>query len=92
MGLIFEWDKKKAKTNEVKHKVSFNEASTVFKDTLSLTIKDPLHSDEEERYIIIGESLKQRLLVVVHTERNDRIRILSARKAAKKERRYYESE
>lgn len=92
MGLIFEWDKKKAKMNVTKHNVSFKEASTVFKDTLSLTIEDPIHSDEEERYIIIGESFKHRLLVVVHTVRNDRIRILSARKAAKKERRYYESE
>jgi len=91
MGLVFEWDKKKAKTNIAKHNVSFNEASTAFKDTLSLTIKDTLHSDEEERYIIIGESIEHRLLVVVHTERNDRIRIISARKAAKQERRYYES-
>jgi uncharacterized DUF497 family protein len=90
MGLVFEWDKKKAKTNIAKHDVSFNEASTVFRDTLSLTIKDPLHSDEEDRYIIIGESIKLRLLVVVHTVRNDRIRIINARRASKKERRYYE--
>ncbi len=90
MGLVFEWDKKKAKTNIAKHDVSFNEASTVFRDTLSLTIKDPLHSDEEDRYIIIGESIKLRLLVVVHTVRNDRIRIINARRASKKERRHYE--
>ena len=91
MGLIFKWDKKKEKQNVTKHNVSFKEASTVFRDELSLTIDDPLHSDEENRLIIIGESIEHRLLVVVHTERNDHIRIISARKATKIERRYYES-
>jgi uncharacterized DUF497 family protein len=91
MGLIFKWDKKKQKQNITKHHVSFKEASTVFRDELSLTIDDPLHSDEENRLIIIGESIEHRLLVVVHTERNDHIRIISARKATKIERRYYES-
>jgi len=91
MGLIFKWDKKKEKQNVTKHNVSFKEASTVFKDELSLTIDDPLHSSEENRLIIIGESIEHRLLVVVHTERNDQIRIISARKATKIERRYYES-
>ena len=91
MGLIFKWDKKKEKQNVTKHNVSFKEASTVFRDELSLTIDDPLHSEEENRLIIIGESIEHRLLVVVHTELNDNIRIISARKATKIERRYYES-
>jgi uncharacterized DUF497 family protein len=91
MGLIFKWDKKKEKQNVTKHNISFKEASTVFRDELSLTIDDPIHSDEENRLIIIGESIEHRLLVVVHTERNDYIRIISARKATKIERRYYES-
>jgi uncharacterized DUF497 family protein len=91
MGLIFEWDKKKEKQNITRHNVTFKEASTVFRDELSLTIDDPLHSDEENRLIIIGESIEHRLLVVVHTERNDHIRIISARKAGKNERSYYES-
>lgn len=91
MGLIFKWDKKKEKQNVTKHKISFKEASTVFRDELSLTIDDPLHSSEENRFIIIGESIEKRLLVVVHTERNDHIRIISARKATRIERRYYES-
>jgi uncharacterized DUF497 family protein len=70
--------------------VSFDEASTAFKDTLSLTINDPLHSDEEDRFILIGNSARNRLLVVVHTERGENIRIISARKATKKERKQYE--
>ena len=78
MGLIFKWDKKKEKQNVTKHNVSFREAATVFSDELSLTIDDPLHSDEEKRLIIIGESIEHRLLVVVHTERNDHIRIISS--------------
>ena len=91
MGLLFEWDKKKETINIAKHKVTFEEASTVFRDELSLTIHNPLHSIEEDRLIIIGESVKHRLLVVVHTERNDKIRIISARQTTKNERRYYES-
>jgi len=91
MGLIFNWDKKKEKQNITKHNVSFREASTVFRDELSMTIDDPLHSDKENRLIIIGESIEHRLLVVVHTERDDHIRIISARKAGKNERSYYES-
>ena len=88
--LLFEWDSEKAKTNIKIHRVSFDEASTAFKDTLSLTIYDPLHSEEEDRLILIGNSYKNRLLVVVHTERVDKTRILSARKATKNERRQYE--
>ena len=88
--LLFEWDEKKAKQNLLKHKVSFDEASTAFADPFSLTIYDPLHSDEEDRYVLLGKSYKNRLIVVVHTERNDRIRIISARKATKNEKKQYE--
>ncbi len=88
--LLFEWDRNKARRNLKIHGVSFDEASTAFKDTLSLTIRDPLHSDEEDRFILIGNSGRNRLLVVVHTERGENIRIISARKATKKERKQYE--
>lgn len=88
--LLFEWDPNKARKNIKVHGISFDEASTVFRDTLSLTIFDPLHSDEEDRLILIGNSCKNRLLVIVHIEREDKIRIISARKTTKKERRQYE--
>lgn len=87
---FFEWDPEKAKRNLEIRGVSFDEASTAFGDTLSLTIYDPLHSEDEDRFILIGNTYKNRLLVVVHTERGNRIRIISARKATKKEREYYE--
>ena len=89
--LIFEWDPKKAETNLKKHGVSFEEASTAFKDPLSLTIDDPLHSSDEERLILIGMSYNNRMLVIAHTEIRDNIRIISARKATKKERNNYET-
>ncbi len=89
--LIFEWDERKAKQNIRKHGVSFEEAATVFGDQFSITIYDPLHSEDEDRFVILGMSSKNRLLVVVHTERGDKIRIISARKATKKERKQYES-
>jgi uncharacterized DUF497 family protein len=93
MGLLFEWDPKKARLNIKRHKISFDEASTAFRDPLSRTIDDPLHSDDEERFVLIGQSIRGRLLVVVHTERGDRIRIISARLATNKERfRYEENE
>jgi uncharacterized DUF497 family protein len=88
--LFFEWDPEKAKRNLEIHGISFDEASTAFGDTLSLTIYDPLHSEDEDRFILIGNSYKNRLLVAVHTERGNRIRIISARTATKKEREYYE--
>ena len=88
--LRFEWDPNKAKENLEIHGVSFDEASTAFRDTLSLAIYDPLHSEEEDRFVLIGNSHKDRLLVVVHTERGDNIRLVSARKASKKERMQYE--
>jgi uncharacterized protein len=88
--LLFEWDTDKARKNIKIHGISFDEASTAFKDTLSLTIYDSLHSDEEERFILIGNSCKNRFLIVIHTERGDKIRIISARKATKKESKQYE--
>jgi len=90
MALIFEWDVEKARANVRKHRVPFEEAATVFGDPLSITIPDPLHPKEEERYVIIGRSHRERTLVVVHTERGERIRIISARTASRGERRQYE--
>jgi len=90
MGLDFDWDDKKAKRNLKKHGVSFEEASTVFRDPLARTIDDPLHSDEEDRFVSLGESRRQRLLVVVFTERGGKIRIISARVATRHERKDYE--
>lgn len=90
MGLEFEWDDDKAKANRKKHGVSFEEASTIFGDPLARTIHDPLHSDEEDRFVTLGESERGRLLVVVFTDRDDRIRIISARVATRRERKDYE--
>jgi uncharacterized DUF497 family protein len=92
MGLLFEWDPKKARLNIRTHGISFDEASTAFRDPLSRTIADPLHSKGEERLVLIGHSVSGRLLVVVHTERGDRIRIISARLASGKERLSYEED
>jgi uncharacterized DUF497 family protein len=88
--LLFEWDEGKAGKNLQKHGVSFDEASTAFGDDLSITIYDPLHSDEEDRFVLIGDSYKGRFLVVAHVERENKIRIISARKATKSERKQYE--
>ena len=88
--LLFEWDQSKAVKNIKLHRVSFDEAATALRDVLSLTIHDPLHSDEEDRFILLGASHKNRLLIVVHVERGERVRIISARKATKKERGQYE--
>lgn len=85
----FEWDPEKAQKNLKKHEVSFDEASSVFDDPLFITLLDDDHSDEEERYITIGISNKTRLLLVAHTERDNRIRIISARKATKNEENFY---
>ncbi|MEZ5480539.1 MAG: BrnT family toxin [Thiolinea sp.] len=91
MALKFEWDVNKAEINKRKHNgITFEEASTVFSDFLSLVISDPMHPDSEERFILIGRSEKQRLLVVVHTERGNVIRLISAREATNHERRKYE--
>jgi hypothetical protein len=88
--LDFEWDNQKAASNKKKHSVTFEEAVTVFGDKLSLTIFDPLHSRNEERLLTIGQSGQDRLLVVAHTDHNNKIRIISARKATKAERKVYE--
>ena len=87
----FEWDPNKATNNIAKHEISFNEASTVFADPLSLTFSDPDHSRSEDRYVTIGESMQRNLLIISHTDRDQRIRIISARKATRRERRIYEN-
>ena len=89
--LQFEWDPLKAESNLAKHGVSFTEASTVFGDPLSLTIFDPDHSDDEDRFILLGTSGSERLLVISHTFRNDIIRLINARPATRRERLQYES-
>ena len=86
----FEWDPSKAAENLRKHKVSFNEAATVFGDFLSTTASDPDHSGDEHRYITVGLSDRGRLLIVAHAERREWIRIISARNLTRSERRAYE--
>ncbi len=86
----FEWDNQKAVVNLRKHKISFDEAATVFNDSFARTIPDPDHSIEEFRYLTLGESAEGKLLMVSHTERQDKIRIISCRKATASERRKYE--
>jgi uncharacterized protein len=92
MGFNFEWDEEKANLNYKKHKVDFEEATTVFLDPFSMTIPDPEHSEFEARYIDLGLSDKGRLLTVVYTERGLNIRIISCRKASNSERKFYEKE
>ena len=87
----FEWHSNKAVSNLAKHSVSFHEASTAFGDPMSLTFPDPDHSDDESRYITIGESTGRRLLIISHTDYTRRIRIISAREATRQERRIYEN-
>jgi uncharacterized DUF497 family protein len=86
----FEWDENKAAQNLVKHEVSFEEAVTVFGDPLSDTFNDPDHSIDERRFIIIGISEKGRMLIVAHTDKEDAIRIISAREPTRREREFYE--
>jgi uncharacterized protein len=90
MGVLFEWDEAKNLANLRKHGVSFDEAATIFGDTLSVTIDDPGHSYREFRFVTLGYSANQRLLTVVHTDRGHRIRIISARPATRTERKAYE--
>jgi hypothetical protein len=91
MSLQFEWDSKKATSNLKKHKVSFDEASTVFDDPLAFIFDDEDHSKDERLEIIIGHSILNRLVLVCFTERTeDLVRIISARLATKKERKDYE--
>ena len=86
----FEWDKNKAIANLQKHGVSFAEAATVFGDPLSITFPDPDHSINESRFITIGLSTGGKIIILSHTDRGDRTRIISARKATRKEQRFYE--
>ncbi len=87
-GLLFEWDPAKERANRRKHDIGFAEASTVFGDPFSITISDS--TEAEQRLIIIGMSNKRNVLIVVHTVRHERIRLISARPATKHERRSYE--
>ena len=84
-----EWDPDKAARNLRKHQVSFDEAATVFDDPMLITFVDEEHSSDEERYITIGSSNRGRLLVIAHTDREGQIRIISARKATRKEVKFY---
>ncbi len=86
----FDWDKTKAASNLVKHKVSFEEAATVFGNPLSDTFDDPDHSADELRFLIIGHSEKGRLLFVSHTDDGETVRIISARELTRRERKEYE--
>jgi len=92
VGYIFEWDPEKAEANLSKHGVSFAEAVTAFGDPLSMNMRDPDHSEGEQRFIVLGMSDRYRLLVVSYTERPPRTRIISARLATRHERNQYEEE
>lgn len=92
MSLEFEWDPWKANANWNKHRVSFQEATTVFADEFSASVPDPDHSDQEERLLTIGMSERGRLLIVAHAERGNHIRIISARELTAAERRQYEEQ
>ncbi len=88
----FEWHDVKAEKNVRKHGVSFDEAATVFEDAFSISDSDPLHSDDETRYVLVGLSNENRLLVVSYAMRGERIRIISSRPATARERKHYEEE
>jgi uncharacterized DUF497 family protein len=90
MSIEFEWDDAKASANDAKHGVSFEEASTVFGDPLAAIFFDETHSDEEDREIIVGHASTGRLLLVSYADREDRVRIISAREATPRERRNHE--
>lgn len=92
MALGFLWDARKAAVNERKHGIGFPEATTVFDDPLSVTIPDPAHSVGEHRFLLLGMSKQRRLLVVPHADEGESIRIISARRANRRERRTYEEE
>jgi len=88
----FEWDDEKARANLRKHGVSFREAATAFADWLHITYPDPQHSTDEERFVTIGLSERNRMLVIAHTDRSDAVRIINARLASRLERKIYEEE
>jgi uncharacterized DUF497 family protein len=87
LALEFEWDPRKAAANLAKHEVSFEEAATVFGDPLGRIVADPRHSSDQERFVLLGLSQDQRLLAVMYVERGETIRIISARRATRRERR-----
>ena|SRR5438128_7827305 len=90
--LRFNWDRDKAAANLRKHGVDFHEAATAFGDPLSITVPDPEHSIGEERWLLVGQSVARRLVVVAHTEQGDEIRIINARPATRRERQTYEED
>jgi hypothetical protein len=90
MSLEFEWDAKKAEANHADHGIDFEEALTVFRDPLARIFEDEEHSEDEPREVLIGHSVKQRLLLVCFTVRGARVRIISARRATRLERKDYE--
>lgn len=90
--MLFTWDEVKAERNFIKHEVSFEETKTIFSDPYFIDFFDPDHSDDEDRYIIVGMSVSQRILIASYTERQGRIRLISARKATRKERQLYEEQ
>ena len=93
MAMRFSWDPRKAAANHRKHGVSFEEASTAFADPLSVTVPDPDHSEDESRFLLVGRSTRERLVVVVHAERGAaEIRLISARLASRSERHQYEED
>jgi len=87
----FEWNPDKSEANLKKHGISFHEASTVFDDPLAITFNDPDHSIREHRFLTFGYSRMSQLLVVIHTERHGKTRIISARRATRQERKIYEN-
>jgi len=90
--MIYEWDESKAAANLIKHGVSFEEAKTVFNDPLYVDFYDPDHSFGEHRFILLGESAQRRILFVSYMERNNSIRLISAREATISERKAYEQQ
>jgi uncharacterized DUF497 family protein len=90
VAYLFAWDPVKAATNTVDHGVTFDEASTAFADPFALLMPDPDHSEDEDRYLLLGRSTQQRLLVIAFTDRPPRTRLISARRATRRERRRYE--
>lgn len=88
----FEWDPGKARQNRRKHRVSFQEAATVFGDPLAITYSDPDHSLSERRFITVGMSSAGKVLIVAHADRDETTRIISARKTTQRERKHYEEE
>ncbi|HEX4575945.1 MAG TPA: BrnT family toxin [Edaphobacter sp.] len=89
-GILFEWNRAKAASNVRKHGVSFEEAATIFGDIGGVMISDPDHSEDESRFLLVGRSNLRRLLVVVLVERGERVRLISARRAVRKEMKIYE--